>query len=250
MHRNECAWLIFGVENNQHLITGTDFRNKQADLNSLKKEIADKTSNRISFIEIHELLLPEGRVLMFQIPPAPAGMPVAFEGHYYGRDGESLVPLSTTEYERIRSQRTTSDWTAVIVEDANLYDLDKQAIQKARVEFLKRNPKYKQDEPTWNDTKFLDKAKITIRGKITRTALILLGKEESEHLLGSFVKIRWNLKTLDNQDKDFEIFSIPLLLAVDEVYKKIRNLKYRYLPDGTLFPEEFLRYDPFTIPSH
>jgi ATP-dependent DNA helicase RecG len=247
LHRNECAWLIFGVENKKHLITGTDFRNKQADLNSLKKEIADKTSNRISFIEIHELLLPEGRVLMFQIPPAPAGMPVAFEGHYYGRDGESLVPLNTTEYERIRSQRTTSDWTAVIVEDANLDDLDKQAIQKARVEFVKRNPKYKQDEPTWNNTKFLDKAKITIRGKITRTALILLGKEESEHLLGSFVKIRWNLKTLDNQDKDYEIFSIPLLLAVDEVYKKIRNLKYRYLPDGTLFPEEFLRYDPFTI---
>ncbi|MDD2283978.1 MAG: putative DNA binding domain-containing protein [Paludibacter sp.] len=247
LHRSECAWLIFGVENKQHLITGTDYRMKQADLNSLKKEIADKTSNRISFIEIHELSLPEGRVLMFQIPPAPDGMPVAFEGHYYGRDSESLVPLNPTEYERIRSQRVTSDWTAAIVEDACLDDLDKQALQKARVEFVKRNPKYKQEEPTWNDAKFLDKAKITIRGKITRTALILLGKEESEHLLGSFVKIRWNLKTVDNQDKDYEIFSIPLLLAVDEVYKKIRNLKYRYLPDGTLFPEEFLRYDPFTI---
>jgi len=247
LHRNECAWLVFGVENKNHLITGSDYRIKQVDLNSLKKEIADKTSNRISFIEVHELFLPEGRVLMFQIPPAPAGMPVAFEGHYYGRDGESLVPLNTTEYERIRSQRIISDWTAAIVENANLDDLDKQAIQKARVEFVKRNPKYKQDEPTWNDTKFLDKAKITIRGKITRAALILLGKEESEHLLGSFVKIRWNLKTVDNQDKDYEIFSIPLLLAVDEVYKKIRNLKCRYLPDGTLFPEELLRYDPFTI---
>jgi ATP-dependent DNA helicase RecG len=247
LHRNECAWLVFGVENKHHLITGTDYRKKQTDLHSLKKEIADKTSNRISFIEIHELFLPEGRVLIFQIPPAPAGMPVAFEGHYYGRDGESLVPLSTTEYDQIRSQRITSDWTAAIIENANLDDLDKHAIQKARVEFVKRNPKYKQEEPTWNDAKFLDKAKITIREKITRTALILLGKEESEHLLGSFVKIRWNLKTVDNQDKDYEIFSIPLLLAVDEVYKKIRNLKYRYLPDGTLFPEEFLRYDPFTI---
>ena len=37
--------------------------------------------------------------------------------------------------------------------------------------------------------------------------MILLGKEESEHYIGSFVKIRWNLRTLDNQDKDYEIFS-------------------------------------------
>lgn len=247
LHRAECAWLVFGVENNHHQITGTNFRTSKADLNSLKKEIADKTSNRISFIEIHEINLPEGRVVMFQIPPAPAGLPVTFDDVWYGRDGESIVKLNIEKIERIRSQRVTNDWTATIVESACIDDLDKQAIQKARIEFIKRNPKYKQEEPFWSDAKFLDKAKITIRGKITRTALILLGKEESEHLLGSFVKIRWNLRTVDNQDKDYEIFSIPFLLAVDEIYKKIRNLKYRYLPDGTLFPEEFLRYDPFTI---
>jgi ATP-dependent DNA helicase RecG len=34
---------------------------------------------------------------------------------------------------------------------------------------------------------------------------------------------------------------------VDKVYGKIRNLKYRYLPDGTLFPNEVLRYEPFVI---
>jgi ATP-dependent DNA helicase RecG len=51
-------------------------------------------------------------------------------------------------------------------------------------------------------------------------------------------------KTLDNQDKDFEIFSIPLLLSIDEVFKKIRNLKYRYLRD---IPDEVLRYEPYTI---
>jgi len=247
LHRAECAWLVFGVENNHHQITGTNFRASKADLNSLKKEIADKTSNRISFIEIHEINLPEGRVVMFQIPPAPAGLPVTFDDVWYGRDGESIVKLNIEKIERIRSQRVTNDWTATIVENAGIDDLDNQAIQKARIEFIKRNPKYKQEEPFWSDAKFLDKAKITIRGKITRTALILLGKEESEHLLGSFVKIRWNLRTVDNQDKDYEIFSIPFLLAVDEIYKKIRNLKYRYLPDGTLFPEEFLRYDPFTI---
>ena len=212
-----------------------------------RKEIADKTSNRITFIEIHELFLPKGRIVLFQIPAAPLGLPVAFDGHWYGRDGESLVALNIEELERIRSQNRVDDWSAEIVQEASIQDLDEKAIAKAQTEFVKRNPKYNAEIGTWDIPKFLDKAKITIGGKITRTALILLGKEEAEHYLGSFVKIRWNLKTVDNQDLDFEVFSIPLLLAVDEVYAKIRNLKYRYLRDGTLFPDEVLRYEPFNI---
>jgi len=243
----ENAWLIFGIENKTHRIVGTNYRLNRSDLDSLKREIADKTTNRISFIEIHELVLEKKRVVLFQIPPAPNGLPIAFNGHYYGRDGESLSALNINEFERIRNQLNTTDWSMAIVKNATIDDLDDQAIKKARIEFTKRNPKYLDEVQTWDNAKFLNKAKLTIRGKITRTALILLGKEESEHLLGSFVKIRWNLKTVDNQDKDFEIFSIPFILTVDEVYKKIRNLKYRYLRDGTLFPDEFLRYDPFTI---
>ena len=247
LNRAKCAWLVFGIENKFHKVVGTKFRQKKADLDSLKKEIADKTSGRITFIEIFEIEQADGRVILFQIPPAPKGLPVAFNGHFYGRDGESLVALNIEELERIRFQSNVSDWTAEIIQGATIHDLDEHAIKKARVEFVKRNPKYKQDEPGWDNSKFLDKAKITIKTKITRAALILLGKDESEHFLGSTVKIRWNLKTVSNQDKASEVFSIPLLLAVEEVYKSIRNLKYVYLRDDTLFPDEFLRYEPFNI---
>ena len=247
LQRANCAWLVFGIENIEHEIVGTGFRTKRSELDNLKKEIADKISNRLTFIEIHEIILEERRVILFQIPAAPKGLPVAFEGHYYGRDGESLGALNIDELEKIRAQSNVEDWTAVIVADATMEDLDNDAIKKARIEFAKRNPKYAEDMHTWSDPKFLDKAKLTIKGKITRTALILLGKEEAEHYLGSFVKIRWNLKTITNQDKSYEVFSIPLILAVDEVYRSIRNLKYVYLRDGTLFPDEFLRYEPFNI---
>jgi len=247
LQKASCAWLVFGVENNEHKIVGTKFRTKRSELDNLKKEIADKISNRLTFIEIHEIILEEGRVILFEIPPAPKGLPIAFEGHYYGREGESLGALNIDELERIRVQSTLEDWTAAIVADATITDLDIDAIKKARIEFTKRNPKYAQEMHTWNDAKFLDKAKLTIKGKITRTALILIGKEEAEHYLGSFVKIRWNLKTVTNQDKSYEVYSIPLILAVDEVYRTIRNLKYVYLRDGTLFPDEFLRYEPFNI---
>src|SRR5690606_20494640 len=64
------AWLVFGIENSNHAIVGSRYRANRRDLDRLKKEIADKTTNRITFIEIYELSLPEGRVVMFQIPAA------------------------------------------------------------------------------------------------------------------------------------------------------------------------------------
>ena len=47
-----------------------------------------------------------------------------------------------------------------------------------RQERLPNARKDKADEiASWDDTTFLNKAKITIRGKITNTAIVLLGRE-------------------------------------------------------------------------
>jgi len=249
LKNQKYAWLVFGVTDKKHAIVGTNYRPTRASLDSLKKEIADQTTNRITFMEIFEIPeFPEGRVLMFQIPAAPRGLPVAFKGHYYGRDGEALVALNIEEFERIRSQVVTEDWSEGIVKDATIDDLDETAIAKARENFKIKFPEKVQEVDSWSNITFLNKARVTIKGKITRAAILLLGKEESEHyLVSADAKIRWILKSLDNQNKDYEIFSIPFLLAVDKVYSKIRNLKYRYMPDGTLFPNEVLRYEPFVI---
>lgn len=242
------AWLIFGVENKRHHIVGSNFRPNRKDLDSLKSEIANKTTNRITFIEIYELIEPEGRVIMFQIPAAPKGLPIAFEGHYYGRDDEELSPLNLEEIERIRAQATTEDWSAFIVPDATIEDLDEEAIAVARKNFKNKFPEKAEEVDKWDDITFLNKAKVTIKGKITRAAIILLGKEESEHFISpAEAKIRWLLKDGNGNDKDYGIFTCPLILAVDKVYAKIRNLKYRYIKDGTLFPEEVPQYEPYTI---
>ena len=90
------------------------------------------------------------------------------------------------------------------------------------------------------NTMFLNKAKLTVYGKITNAAMILLGKDEFEHYINPSVAKIWLLRTVTNQDKDFEIFGMPLLLTIDEVLLKICNLKYRYLRVGTLFPDEAL----------
>jgi ATP-dependent DNA helicase RecG len=241
------AWLLFGV-NNSRQVVGSQYRINRPDLDSLKKEIADKTTNRITFIEIHEVQHANGRVILFEIPAAPKGIPIAFDGHYYGRDGESLGSLNIEEIERIRSQATQEDWSAAIISGAGLEDLDPEALRVARENYKKKFPGKAPDVDQWDDLTFLNKAKLTIKGKLTRTALILLGKDESEHfLLPADPKIRWILKDHQGNDRDYALFGPPLLLSVDKVYAKIRNLKYRYLPEGTLFPEEIDQYEPYSI---
>lgn len=240
------AWLVFGVNNNREVV-GSNYRPERKTLDALKEEIANKTANRITFIEIHEVLHENGRVILFEIPAAPKGLPITFDGHYYGRDGEALSPLNLEEIERIRHV-DIDDWSAAIISNAGLEDLDKDALQVARKNFKSKFPDKSEEMETWNDITFLNKAKLAIKGQLTRTALLLLGKDEAEHFLSpADIKIRWLLKDHNGNDKDYELFGMPLLLAVDKVYAKIRNLKSRYMPDGTLFPEEIDQYEPFTI---
>ncbi len=245
LRRKDCAWLIYGVSDKlPRKAVGTEYQIPA----KLKQDIAGSMTAGLTLREIYETEREGKRILMFQIPAAPKGIPIAWNGHYFGRNGESTCALSIDKIEEIRRQ-TEDDWSAGIIEDASIDDLDPLAIKVAKTEFLKRNPKYAEEMTTWDDATFLNKAKLTRRGKITRTALILLGKDEAEHLLSPAVaKIRWNLKTVSNEDKDYEIFGIPFILSTEEVYRKIRNLKFRYLlNEQSLFPEELLRYEPFCI---
>ncbi len=242
--------LIIGVKDESLEIMGiNDFHNYTTE--NIKLKLTNDCPNLVSEgLHIEEFRTSDTNkvVWVLHIPRHPFRQPVYAHKKAWQRMGDSLIELTQARKEAIIHEvNHVNDWSAVVIPDARMTDLEPVAISKARVEFKKRNPKYSMQVDSWSDAKFLDKAKLTIKGRITRTCMILLGKEEEEHFLNSTVKIRWNLRTVDNKDKDFEVFSIPLILTVDEVFKKIRNLKYRYLRPGTLFPDEVLRYDPFNI---
>lgn len=242
----DCAWLVLGVNDDKHVV-GTQAYSNETFLDTLKKGVADRMTGRVTFTDIYEVAHPNGRVLMLQIPAAPQGMPIAFDGHYYGRDGSSLGALNINELETMRAPSQV-DWSRHTIADASIDDLDPDAIAFARLRFADKNPKLKEDMTDWDDRKFLDKAKLTFKGQITRTAILLLGKSESEYFINpASAKITWILKDKDGVEKDYEHFSCPLLLAVDEVFGKVRNLKYRYMQGYTLFPEEVDQYHPYLI---
>ena len=239
------AWIIFGIKNNKSIV-GTIISDDQ--LNDYKNEIAQHTSPRISFEETERIDIDGKNVILFKIPAAPQGQPVSWKGHYYGRDGESLGALHDNERDRIRIQNSALDWSAQVISEATIDDLSKEAIDFARKQYIEKNKSKESEIQQWDDATFLNKARVAINGKITRTAILLLGKSESDHYLNpAQAKISWILKDKDNVEKDYEHFNCPFILSVNQVQKKIRNLKYRYIKDGTLFPEEVEQYDPYII---
>lgn len=240
-----CGWLIFGVDDNKNIV-GTTISDKQ--LNEYKLEIANNTSPTLNFLSSEHLTTEKGKVIILKIPPAPQGMPVAWKNHYYARNGESLCGLSIEKIERIRNQSNNIDWSKQVLEDATIDDLDERAIVRAREQYSAKNPHLSDIISNWDNITFLNKARLTINSKVTRASIILLGKPESEHFLNpSTSKITWILKDRDNIEKDYAHFTCPLFVEVEKVYAKIRNLKYRYLQEGSLFPDEVDQYDPYII---
>ena len=114
LKKQVCAWLIFGVKDDRS-VCGSQFRKDPTRLDGLKQEVAVHTTGNITFDDIYEVDHPNGRVVMFKIPPALPGIPTGWKGHFYGRNGESLVALSLGEIETIRvnssdKHKTASDW--------------------------------------------------------------------------------------------------------------------------------------------
>ena len=159
------AWLAFGVHDTTREILGTSFKNNTKSLQKLKHDLSQHTTDNHTFREIYELEIEGKRVLLFQIPATPRGIPMAWKGHFYGRNGESLVALDMGKYEEIRGQVVDEDWSKQIVEGATMEDLDPEAIKEARKKYGKKHPDLVKEMKKWDDITFLNKAKITLKGK-------------------------------------------------------------------------------------
>ena len=234
------GWLVFGVHDKTREILGTSYKNSMKSLQKLKYDLSQHTTDRNTFRDIYELEVEGKRVLMFQIPAAPRGIPMAWQGHFYARRGESLVALDMSKYEEIRRQTADFDWSKQIVDGATIFDLDEKAIKEAREGYKEHYPNQKKEVDTWSDEVFLNKAKLTIDGRITNTAILLLGKPESLHYINHIGEIVWRLAGKDNVG---QVFTIPFLLTTTEVMHKIRNYPFKIFPNNSFLPGEGMKYD-------
>ena len=238
------AWLVFGVHDKTREILGTSYKNSMKSLQKLKQDLSQHTTDNNTFRDIYELEVEGKRVLMFQIPAAPRGIPMAWQGHFYARRGESLAALDMNKYEEIRRQTVNEDWSKQIAVGATIADLDEKAIMKAREGYKEHYPNQKKEVDSWSDEVFLNKAKITIDGKITHAAVLLLGKPESLHFINHIGEIVWRLAGKDNVG---QVFTIPFLLTTTEVMHKIRNYPFKLFPKNSFLPGEGMKYDSEVI---
>lgn len=184
------------------------------------------------------------------IPKHQPRCPVYAHKRAWQRIEDSLVEMKPSRLDAILSEcLTEDDWSAGIIADATIDDLDPVAIRKAREKFVELFPQKEAEVAEWDDAKFLNKTGFTVKGKITRTAIIILGRKEAEYYLSpSVCKIRYRRKKeVGGEDVDFEIFNIPMILAVEELANKISNTQYVYTIEGSLFPQDMKRYDVFTL---
>lgn len=243
LRNKERAWLIFGIRDKDRTIVGTDYRRDVQRLHGLKEQIGNNTDTGITLREIHELTVNNCRVLMLEIPPAPRGIPVGSNGFYYARAGSSLVSLSLDKLDEIRNQTLSQDWTAQVVPNATLEHLHTDALSRAKDAFA---VKHVNNIPTeeirnWTDQTFLERTKLTQGGQLTRAAILLLGKNESTYLLSPHMaQLTWRLVS---DEEGYEHFGPPFFLNTTRLYRRIRNVQLRLLPDGELIPHEIPKYD-------
>lgn len=245
----DFAWLIFGYDEKKGTIVGTSYKDGEQALNNLKHDFSQHTADRLTFREIIPIVVEGKRILMFKIPASPRNIVMTWKGIAYCRDGESIKPMNQSKMDEIRGQAPTPDWSAEIVPDATLDDIDEVAIAKARKMFKKVHSRIPVEEVNkWTDEEFLSKCELMVGGKLRRAAIILLGKMFSDSKLRPAVaEVTWTLRDEKQDVVDYEHFSVPFILTVDEILAKIHNLTLRELPGGTLFPDTMKQYDDYTI---
>ena len=247
LDNEEFGYLYFGVEDETLVLLGTTFdasRIKARGNQNLEIFLRQYVTPKIDF-KIEEFYdESEKRFVVFTVPAAK-GEPTCFMGIPYVRVDSSVTDLRPyTEWMRT-IYNSQKDWTAEVIADATMDDLDKDAIAKAREGYKQRFPKLADECDGWDDKVFLDKACLTIGGKITRATLLLVGKETSAHKLNHIAQIVW--KCFQDGQVFGDIYTIPFIRTTSELLGRIRNYRFKIYPKNSLIPAEVWKYDTESI---
>ena len=251
----EGGHLVIGVQDKTLEIVGTDLTKFNLNAQSAVWKLVEHCTNLSSEgLDISEYVTEDTQkvVWVIHIPKHLPRRPVYAHKKAWQRVEDSLVEMTQERLSAILEEPIfeAKDWSAEIVPNATLADLDELAIAKARVMFKKVHASKipSEEVDTWSVEELLCNSGIMIDGKLTRAAIILLGKPVSVFKLRpAVVEVTWTLRDEHQEVVDYEHFTAPFILTVDQILSKIRNLTMRELPGGTLFPDTMKQYDDYTI---
>ena len=243
----EGGSLVIGVVDKTLEIVGTDTYNYDVEKARLRL-IRECTNLPSEGLRVEEYVTSDTNkvVWIIHVPKHMRRRPVYAHNIAWQRMDDSLIELSDSRQDVILHEREDAfDWTAQIIEGASLSDLDPEAILLAREGYKQHRPQFAKECDGWDDKVFLDKACLTIDGRITRTALLLVGREESAHKLNHIAQIVW--KCFQDGEVFGDIYTIPFIRTTSEVLSRIRNYRFKFYPQNSLIPAEVWKYDTESI---
>jgi ATP-dependent DNA helicase RecG len=246
------GYLVIGMTDNYpHEVVGT----KQSidSIGELESKIYTDTGIRPNVYELYEDIK---RVLVIDVPSRPAGKVFKFEDVPLMRIGEELKPMSDEVYLKI-IQEQEPDFSQQICDGLKISDLDSRALEilKGKYSLKQNNPQFK----LLADNQMLSDLELSVSGKLTNAALILLGKKEILQEKLPQAKVMLEYRNSENQipfDNRIE-FTEPFFILIDELWSTI-NLRNGSFPiqDGAYifnvpyFNEEVIRESINNAVSH
>ena len=227
----EYGYFIWGIENDTWKIVGTKF-----DISKTKKPKKDKSEsnqngelwlnsafNVIPHIEEKREFYIEGKRLYVLKIKNCGIVPICFAKIPYIRIGSHNQELLRYPeiHRQILNKNQNPDWSAQICEGATVEDLDIEAVEMAKNNFILKNPQWKREAQDWSVELFLKKAKMFKNNKVTNAEILLLGKRESVSLLKNCnggAEISWKEIILK---PTAEWFELPFVTAIPKVIDKI-----------------------------
>lgn len=235
--------VVFGVadqvKGQQQAVLGIPL---EIDINILKKAVYDQTDPKIMPVfETMTVLEGTGRLLLMHIHP---GLPPYTDTSGRGtvRIGKDCQPLTGTLRRKISVETGETDYTAEVI-NAKLEDI----ISPSAIEILRMMAKEQnapQDLLKMKDRQLLDALGALPKGKVTRAAVLLCGKEEAirSHIQGHhwiFLRMQSDTQYDVREDK---VTAIPLSISrledmllpfnpITTVEHGLYHFEYRTYPD-------------------
>lgn len=127
---------------------------------------------------MEELIHPEGRVLIFHIPPRSRGRPIRSTGAYTYpmRVGESLIEMDEITLRTILNENEP-DFSHRIVDGLSLADLDEKALNNFKKQWAQKAKR--EDYLTFSNEKMLRAIGLLSDKGLNYASLILFGKKDT-----------------------------------------------------------------------
>ncbi|MFO8074057.1 MAG: putative DNA binding domain-containing protein [Polyangia bacterium] len=207
--------LILGVTNSRprRVVGSRAF----IDLNDRKHWLLQKLRLRV---DVEELEHPDGRVVVFHIPSRPIGVPIAADGDYVMRSGESLTSM-TPEQLRSIFDEAGPDFSAEICPGADLSSLSEDAIEAFRKAWVAKSGNA--ELARMPAEQLLSDSELLVNGGVTYAALVLMGEHRAlgRFLADAEIVFEWRLREQATMYDKRREFRVGFFSCFDEIWREI-----------------------------